>query len=255
LAIGLCGNADFYAGRSARATRYNPLVTEPGLTEKPGAHFQQATRVHGSFLAAAEKRALIGMAERMPAWVNSDHLTLLGFAGQIATGVCYALAGRDRRMLLAAIFCLVLNWFGDSLDGTLARVRQQQRPRYGFYVDHMIDSIGAVTMMGGLALSGYMHPLIAIGLLIAFLLLSVQSYLATYALGEFHLSMWHFGPTELRVLLIIGNLALFRWPWVIHGRYRLFDIGGAIGLAGMVLMLIVATLKNTARLYRQERIR
>jgi archaetidylinositol phosphate synthase len=230
-------------------------VTEPASTEKRNTDFQQATRVHGSFLAAAEKRALIWMAERMPRWVNSDHLTLLGFAGQVATGICYALAGRDRRMLLAAIFCLLLNWFGDSLDGTLARVRQQQRPRYGFYVDHMIDSIGAVAMMGGLALSGYMHPLIAIGLLIAFLLLSVQSYLATYTLGEFHLSMWHFGPTELRVLLIIGNLALFRWARVIHGRYRLFDIGGAIGFVGMLLMLIVATAKNTARLYREEKIR
>ena len=220
-----------------------------------GADFRQAERVHGSFLAAAEKRALIWMAERMPLWINSDHLTLLGFVAQIATGVCYALAGRDRRMLLAAIVCLALNWFGDSLDGTLARVRQQQRPRYGFYVDHMIDSIGAVAMMGGLALSGYMHPVIAIGLLIGFLLLSVQSYLATYTLGEFHLSMWHFVPTELRVLLIVGNLALFKWSWVIHGRYRLFDIGGAIGLAGMVLMLFVVTLKNTIRLYREERIR
>jgi hypothetical protein len=99
-----------------------------------------------------------------------------------------------------------------------------------------------------------MHPVIAIGVLIAFLLLSIQSYLATYTLGEFHLSFWRFGPTELRVLLAIGNLALFRWAWVIHGRYRLFDIGGAIGLAGMILMLIVFTLKNTVRLYREERI-
>lgn len=225
------------------------------LAEDRGSNFQQATRVHGSFLAASEKRALIWMAGHMPASINSDHLTLLGFAAQIATGACYALAGRDRRWLLAAIVCIVMNWFGDSLDGTLARVRQQQRPRYGFYVDHMIDSIGAVAMMGGLALSGYMHPVIAIGLLIAFLLLSVQSYLATYTLGEFHLSMWHFGPTELRVLLIVGNLALFRWAWVIHGRYRLFDIGGAIGLAGMLLMLIVSSVKNTVRLYREERIR
>jgi archaetidylinositol phosphate synthase len=231
------------------------LVNEPVLGARRDSEFQQATRVHSSFLAAAEKRALIWMAERMPSWINSDHLTLLGFTGQIATGVCYALAGRDRRMLLAAIVCLAVNWFGDSLDGTLARVRQQQRPRYGFYVDHMIDSIGAVAMMGGLALSGFMRPAIAIGLLIAFLLLSVQSYLATYTLGEFHLSMWHFGPTELRVLLIVGNLALFRWAWVIHGRYRLFDIGGAIGLVGMLLMLVAATLKNTGRLYREERIR
>ena len=194
------------------------------------------------------------MAERMPAWVNSDHLTGLGFAAQIATGVCYALAARDRRMLLVAIVCLAVNWFGDSLDGTLARVRQQQRPRYGFYVDHMADSIGALAMMGGLALSGYMHPVIAIGLLIAFLLLSIQSYLATYTLGEFHLSFWHFGPTELRILLAVGNLASFRWASVMHGHHRWFDIGGAIGLAVMVAMLIVVTLKNTARLYREERI-
>jgi archaetidylinositol phosphate synthase len=216
--------------------------------------FRQATRVHGSFLATAEKRALVWIAERMPARVKSDHLTILGFAAQIATGVCYALAARDRRMLLAAIVCLAVNWFGDSLDGTLARVRQQQRPRYGFYVDHMLDSIGAVAMMGGLALSGYMHPVIAIGLLIGFLLLSIQSYLATYTLGEFHLSFWRCGPTELRILLAIGNRALFRWPWVIHGHYRLFDVGGAIGLAGMVATLIVITLKNTARLYQEERI-
>jgi phosphatidylglycerophosphate synthase len=194
------------------------------------------------------------MAERMPAWVNSDHLTILGFGAQLATGVCYALAIHDRRMLLAAIVCLAVNWFGDSLDGTLARVRQRQRPRYGFYVDHMIDSIGAVAMMGGLALSGYMHPAIAIGLLIAFLLLSIQSYLATYTLGEFHLSFWRFGPTELRILLAIGNLALLRGAWVIHGHYRLFDVGGAIGLAGMAAMLIFFSLKNTIRLYREERI-
>jgi phosphatidylglycerophosphate synthase len=205
-------------------------------------------------LAAAEKRALVRMAARMPAWVNSDHLTLLGFAAQIATGVCYALASWDRHMLLGAIVCLALNWFGDSLDGTLARVRQLQRPRYGFYVDHIIDSIGAVAMMGGLALSGYMHPVIAVGLLIAFLLLSIQAYLATYTLGEFHLSCWHFGPTELRVLLAIGNLAAFRWAWVVYGRYRLFDIAGVIGLAGMAVMLGVVCVRNTARLYREERI-
>jgi len=222
------------------------------LAEARRASFRQATRVHRSFLAAAEKRTLVWIAERMPARVNSDHLTILGFVAQIATGVCYALAVGDRRMLLAAIVCLAVNWFGDSLDGTLARVRQKQRPRYGFYVDHMIDSIGATAMMGGLALSGYMHPAIAIGLLIAFLLLSIQSYLATYAIGEFHLSFWRFGPTELRILLAVGNMALFRWAWVIHGKYRLFDIGGVIGLGGMILMLVFFSLQNTVRLYRAE---
>ena len=236
------------------AEQMNPATLSEIRRSGAATGFRHAARVQSSWLASAEKRVLVWMAERMPACVNSDHLTLIGLAAQIATGLCYALAARDRRMLFAAIVCLAVNWFGDSLDGTLARVRQLPRPRYGFYVDHIIDSIGAVAMMGGLALSGYMHPAIAIALLVAFLLLSIQSYLATYALGEFHLSFWRLGPTELRVLLVIGNLALFRWDRVIHGRYRLFDIGGAVGLTGMIVMLIFFSLKNTVRLYQEERI-
>jgi len=232
------------------AEQINPST----LSEIRRSEFRHAARLHRSFFASIEARALVWMAMRMPGWVNSDHLTVLGFAAQIATGICYALAARDRRMLLAAIVCLAVNWFGDSLDGTLARVRNRQRPRYGFYVDHIIDSFGAIAMMGGLALSGYMHPTIAAGLLVAFLLLSIQSYLATYTLGEFQLSFWRFGPTELRLLLAIGNLASLRWAWVIHGRYRLFDIGGAVGLAGMTLMAIVFSVRNTVRLYREERL-
>ena len=212
-------------------------------------------RIQASVLAALEKKTLLWLAERTPAGINSDHLTVLGFAGQLAAGVFYALSRWNRYYLLAVIACLVVNWLGDSLDGTLARVRQQQRPRYGFYVDHMVDSFGAVAMMGGLAFSGYMHPWIAIGLLIGFLVLSIQSYLATYTMGEFHLSFWNFGPTELRLLLAVGNLALLRWPVVLHHQYRLFDIGGAIGLAGMTLMVIFFTIKNGYRLYCEERIR
>lgn len=212
-------------------------------------------RVQASFLAAGEKKTLLWLAERTPAGINSDHLTALGFAGQLAAGVFYALSRWNRYYLLAVIACLIVNWLGDSLDGTLARVRQQQRPRYGFYVDHMVDSFGAVAMMGGLAFSGYMHPWIAIGLLIGFLVLSIQSYLATYTMGEFHLSFWNFGPTELRLLLAVGNLALLRWPVVLHHQYRLFDIGGAIGLTGMTLMVIFFTIKNGYRLYCEERIR
>ncbi len=214
-----------------------------------------ARRIQASFLASAEKKTLIWLAERTPAWINSDHLTAVGFVGQIMAGVFYALSRWNRYYLLAVIVCLAVNWLGDSLDGTLARVRQQQRPRYGFYVDHMIDSFGAVAMMSGLALSGFMHPWIAIGLLIAFLVLSIQSYLATHTLGEFRLSFWNFGPTELRLLLAVGNLALLRWPMVLHHHYRLFDIGGAIGLTGMSLMIVFFTIKNGYRLYREERIR
>lgn len=213
-------------------------------------------RLQESWVSSAEKRALLWLAARIPDRIGPDHLTVLGFASQIGAGVCYALAARNRYALLGAIVCLALNWLGDSLDGTLARVRQRQRPRYGFYVDHMVDSFGALALMGGLALSGYMQPWIAIGLLIAFLMLSIQSYLATHTLGEFRLSFWRFGPTELRILLAVGNLALL-WKPLVHlfgGRYRLFDVGGVIGLAGMTLMLVVFTLQNTIRLFREERI-
>jgi phosphatidylglycerophosphate synthase len=213
-------------------------------------------RIQESWVAPAEKRALLWLAARTPEYIGPDHLTALGLAAQIGAGAGYALASWNRSALLAVIACLALNWLGDSLDGTLARVRQCQRPRYGFYVDHMVDSFGALAMMGGLALSGYMHPRIAAGLLIGFLMLSVQSYLATHALGEFRISFWRFGPTELRLLLAAGNIALF-WKPVVHlfgEPYRLFDVGGAIGLAGMALMVIVFSLKNTVRLYREERI-
>jgi phosphatidylglycerophosphate synthase len=192
------------------------------------------------------------MAHRLPASINSDHLTSLGFAAQLMTGVSYALSRFSRFWLIASIGFLALNWLGDSMDGTLARVRQKQRPRYGFYVDHMLDSIGAVALMGGLALSGYMSPVIAAGLLVLFLLLSIQSYLATYTLGEFQMSFWSFGPTELRLLLAVGNLALFRSPTV-SNHYRLFDVGGTIGIAGMVAMLLFSTAKNILRLYDEER--
>ena len=218
--------------------------------------FPDMRRVQESWVAAAEKRALLWLAAHTPSAIGPDHLTALGLIAQIGAGACYALASINHLWLLGVIACLALNWLGDSLDGTLARVRERLRPRYGFYVDHMVDTFGATALMGGLALSGYMHPWIAIGLLIAFLMLSIQSYLATHALGEFRLSFWRFGPTEIRILLAVGNLALL-WKPRVHffgGFYRLFDVGGAISIAGMGLMIVFFTLQNTIRLYREERI-
>jgi archaetidylinositol phosphate synthase len=231
----------------------NPRVLLEMRRARP---FPEMRRVQESWVAAHEKRALVWLAARTPRRIGSDHLTALGLAAQIGAGACYAIAAWNRYALLGVISCLALNWLGDSLDGTLARVRQQLRPRYGFYVDHMVDSFGALALMGGLALSGYMHPWIAIGLLVAFLMLSIQSYLATHALGEFRLSFWRFGPTELRILLVVGNLALLWKPQVhfLGGYYKLFDVGGAIGLTGMALMLVFFTGQNTLRLYREERL-
>jgi len=226
------------------------------LPETPALAFAPATRIQQSLVAAAEKRALIWLALRTPACINSDHLTLLGFISQCLAGLCYALARLNPDMLLVGVGCLVLNWLGDSLDGTLARVRNRQRPRYGFYVDHVTDTIAAFFLTGGLALSGYVHPVVALGLLIAFLMLSIESYLATYTLGRFQLSYWKFGPTEIRILLIIGNIALLRNPTfkLLGRRVLLFDFGGLIAIAGMILMLVVSAIRHTIQLYQEERI-
>ena len=222
--------------------------------QKAKAAFQEASREQMSLLAPLEKKCLIWMARHAPRWINSDHLTALGLISLAGAGLSYWYARWNTAGLLLVIAFLVLNWLGDSLDGTLARVRNQQRPRYGFYVDHVVDAFGTFFLLGGLALSGYMSERIAIGLLIAYFMLTIEVYLATYTLGTFHLSFWKFSPTELRILLMIGNVALFYRPVVqlFGGSYLLFDVGGAIGIVGMALMLVTAVAKHTAALYRAE---
>ncbi len=142
-------------------------------------------REHGSLLAPIEKRALIWMAKRLPPSVNSDHLTILGLAAMACAGGAFWASHWFDASLFIVVGALAVNWFGDSLDGTVARVRNQQRPMYGFYVDHVIDIIGAVFLLGGLSLSPYMSPIVALVLLVAYLTLSAEIYLATHARGIF----------------------------------------------------------------------
>jgi phosphatidylglycerophosphate synthase len=229
-------------------------MTTTTVTTKDAAVFTTARRVNQALTASMEKRALQWMAERAPGWVTSDQLTLLGLGAQAGAGVFYALARYDRRALLLVIACIALNWLGDSMDGTLARVRRQQRPRYGFYVDHMVDVFGSVALICGLACSGLLHWQTALAMLVAFLVLSSESYLATYTLACFQLSQGLFGPTEIRLLLIVGNLALLRsrYATLFGHRMLLFDVGGAIAAATMLAMAIIVTLRHTAELYRQE---
>jgi archaetidylinositol phosphate synthase len=223
-------------------------------TSKTGQGFKAADRAHTSILAAAEKRILIWTAARLPAWVNSDHLTALGFASLLLAGASYWYARLNEWALLLVIPFLALNWFGDSLDGTLARVRNRQRPRYGFYVDHILDALGMSFLMAGMALSGYLSPLVAGIFLIFYLLLSIEIYLATYTIGTFHLSYWKFGPTELRILLVIGNLFALHNPYaIIAGRnFLLFDLGFAVGAVALAAILVQATVKHIVMLYREE---
>lgn len=219
--------------------------------------FRPAKRVLESILAVPERHALRWLAAHMPPWVSSDQLTALGLISMLGAGLCYSAARWAPYALLGVCVFLVLNWFGDSLDGTLARFRDQQRPRYGFYVDHVVDALSALFLLGGLACSGYMYPWIAIALLLAYNLLAMESYLATYTIGEFHITHFLFGPTELRVLLVVGNLFLLFHPYANIGGnvYRLFDVGGAVACLGLLLTFLVTTARNTIRLYREERIR
>ncbi len=224
------------------------------LAAKNEAAFENARRVNRSLTARMEKRVLLWMAERTPRWVNSDQLTLLGLSAQIGAGACYALSRYDRRALLLAVVCLALNWLGDSLDGTLARVRRQERPRYGFYVDHIVDVVGSVALMCGLGWSGLLHWATAMAMLVVFLVLSSESYLATHTLKRFELSQGFFGPTEIRILLAAGTLAALRSPYstVLGHKMLLFDLGGAIATLGMAGMAVAVTLRHTAELYRLE---
>jgi phosphatidylglycerophosphate synthase len=217
-------------------------------------NFKDAKREQTSLLAPLERAALRGLARRMPACVNSDHLSLLGLVAMFLAGVFYAASGRNPLLLHLVNLCIFLNWFGDSLDGTLARYRDRQRPRYGFYVDHIIDTFGTMFLILGLALSGYISERVAAAVLVVFLMLAINSYLAAYALGIFKISQGLFGPTEIRLILIIGNLALLHSAYtrILGHRFLLFDVGGVISAVAMGAILIFSSIKNTQALYRLE---
>jgi|SRR5579862_283526 len=222
------------------------------MTERP---FRDAARSQDSLTARVEKATLIWLAQRTPPWINSDHLTALGLLSMLGAGLSYWYAATNPLGLLAVIGFLALNWLGDSLDGTLARVRNRLRPRYGFYVDHIVDAFGAFFLFGGMALSGFMSPAVAAALLIAYLLLMIDVFPATYTLGTFEISFFKFGPTELRILLSIGNLALYlRGPFSNLGgsKFLLFDIGGVIGTAALTIVLLISVIRHTRTLYRLE---
>jgi len=218
--------------------------------------FKNAEREQLSILTPLEKITLRWLAERLPSWINSDHLTLLGFAGMILTGLSYYLAQFNPLFLLAAIVCLAINWFGDSLDGTVARLRNRQRPRYGFYVDHVVDAFGITFVLTGIGLSGYMSFPVAMVFLAAYLLMNIEIYLTTYTLGIFKLSYGVMGPTELRVIVCIGNLVLLTRKTVRLGDhyFLLCDVSGVVATVVIVAIAIVSSIQHTKRLYNEERL-
>lgn len=212
-------------------------------------------REHRSLLAAVEKRLLIRIAARLPAAVHPDHLTALALAAMALAGAGYALIRWDVRAVWVVVLALVLNWFGDSLDGTVARVRRAERPRYGFYVDHVLDLVGITMLIAGLATSGFITPVVALSFLVAYLLVSGEVFLATAVQGVFRMSFAGVGPTELRILLAAGTLMLPRDPHVglgPLGQMPLFDAGALIATAGLAVALVVGVVRNGTALARLE---
>jgi phosphatidylglycerophosphate synthase len=213
------------------------------------------TRENDGLLARSERRVLLWLAERLPPWVTSDRLSGLGLASMFSAGVSFALFQLTAWAVIGVVSSLAANWFGDSLDGTVARVRRQERPRYGYYVDHVIDLAGTTVLMAGLACSGLMRPMLAGLLLIAFLLVSAETYLATHARGTFRLAAFGFGPTELRILLALGAIKAAQNPMVSLGPLGpvpLFDAGAVAGIAGMLIVFVVSAVRNTRALYAAE---
>jgi phosphatidylglycerophosphate synthase len=219
--------------------------------EPSGTH----VRDQRSALATVEKRVLLWIAVRLPRAVRSDHLSALGFVSMLMVGTSFAAFRLSSFAAVGVVVFLAANWFGDSLDGTLARVRGEERPTYGYYLDHVLDLAGTAALMTGVACSGLMQPLVAAAVLGAYLLVAAETFLATHALRVFHMSQFGLGPTELRVLLAAGALRATTAPevtWNAIGTFRLFDVGGIVAIVALTAIFLISGVHHAHVLYRAE---
>ncbi len=215
-----------------------------------------APRTLRFLLAEPERRVLRWVAARLPARVMPDHLTALGVLAAAGIAAAYALSNQSDAWLWAASGLLVVHWLGDSLDGTLARVRRTERPTYGYYLDHLVDAFATAAIGIGLGLSPYMLLATGLVIVVAYLLLSINTYLETHAFGVFHLGYGGVGPTEVRLLLIALNtaIALGAGLGVEVGGLGLtvLDIGGLAVAAVMLVALLVRATRNLRVLAERE---
>ena len=207
-------------------------------------------------LAGPERRVLRWIAARLPRSWMPDHLTILGVLGALTVSVGYALSARHPGWLWLASGGLVVNWFGDSLDGTLARVRLTERPKYGYYLDHMVDAFTTIAIGAGIGFSPYVALPIALAIVILYLCLSINVYLESAVLGVFDLGYGAFGPTEMRILLILANTGLFAgalWTGLTgQAVARVANVVCILACVGMVLALLNRMRINLNRLARIE---
>lgn len=218
-----------------------------------------ATRDMRFLLAGPERRVLRALAERVPGWLRPNHFTALGTLGAVGTGFAYALTSRQPAWLWVASLMLAINWLGDSLDGTLARVRHAERPRYGYYLDHIVDAFCTVAIGVGLGLSPYVDFGVAMGLVLVYLVLSINVYLESTVFGVFTLGYGRLGPTEVRLMLILVNTALAVASGVPalphlsieHVANRVL-LGLLLVMTGMLVLRFARNLTNLAKLEPQE---
>jgi archaetidylinositol phosphate synthase len=206
------------------------------------------TRDKRFLLARPEARALEWIARRVPGRLKPDHFTALGVLASIGVAAAYVLSNGDSAWLWAASALLVLHWLGDSLDGTLARVRRSERPRYGYYLDHLVDAFATAAIGIGLGLSPYMLLAVGLAIVVAYLILSINTYLETHAFGVFTLGYGRLGPTEARLILVAANTLL---ALGLAGAGLLNVLG--IGLAAVMIAALVARAgRNLKRLAELE---
>jgi archaetidylinositol phosphate synthase len=226
---------------------------------------QNHTRINDTLLGGVEKKVLLWLAARMPAWIVPDTLTFLGLFASFLIFTSYALTVFNKGFLWLASFAFLVQWFGDSLDGTLARYRKIERPRYGFFVDHMIDSISEVLIFLGLGLSPFLRFDLALLALVSYLLLSTYVYLVTYVNGVFRISYLRLGPTETRVLAILANTWVFfaanptvhlfkNGPAFLNVSLTYYDLVAIVFIALVGTLFITSTISTAANLSREDRV-
>lgn len=212
---------------------------------------EQSRRIQTSVLNAAEKKVLVWLAERQPEWMTSDRLTLLGVVGALVVAVGYILSNVDVRWLWLASFGFFLNWYGDSLDGTLARVRDLQRPVYGFYLDHCVDGVTMSVICIGAGLSKLLLLPIAMAVLSVYLLLSISVYINAHLKGEFKLTFAGLGPTEFRLIMIVVN-TLFIYIYPLRAYSASITLWGNVVLLGVFDYVGIAILLILIAIYVQN---
>lgn len=219
---------------------------------------ENAERIQTSILNRLEKKALIWLAERMPAWVTSDMLTYLGVASAVFYALFCWLANYNVNYFWASSFCLILNWYGDSLDGSLARVRQTQRPKYGFFIDHSLDALTTCLFCIGLGLSPLMYLSISLFIMGGYLCMSIYTYLSTIIIGKFRLTYASLGPTEMRLIIIAVCILYIYNPFqeisidIFNTKWSVFDCAGAAVAIALYLIYIGSLAKDLKMLSKLD---